>query len=75
MTNYLEESLQFNDNYGVIWFVCIYVISRTFIIIIKCSAQGQVFHSKHRNPGCSSAEGRCSTENSGTKAAVLQGIE
>ena len=37
----------------------------------ECSAQGQVFHCKCRNQGCSSAEGRSSTTNSGTKIAVL----
>ena len=31
----------------------------------------QVFHRKLRNQGCSSAEGRSSTANSGTKTAVL----
>ena len=40
-----------------------------------CSAQGQVLHCKRRNLGRSSAEGRSSTANSGTKAAVLRGIE
>ena len=44
------------------------------IIIIECSAQRQVFHCKWRNLGCSSAEGRSSTANSGIKAAVLLGI-
>ena len=37
--------------------------------------QGQVHHCKHMNLGCSSAEGRSSTANSGTKAAVVPGIE
>ena len=41
----------------------------------ECSAQGQVLHCKCRNLGCSSAEDRSSTANSGTKAAVSQGIE
>ena len=41
----------------------------------ECSAQGQVFHCKRRNLGCSSAEGRSSNANSGMKAAVLPGIE
>ena len=40
----------------------------------ECSAQGQVLHYKHRNLGCSFAEGRSSIANSGTKAAVLLGI-
>ena len=38
------------------------------------SAQGQVLHCKHGNLGCSFAEGRSSTANSGNKAAVLLGI-
>ena len=46
-----------------------------YIYISECSAQGQVLHYKRRNIGCSSAEGRSSTANSGTKAAVLPGIE
>ena len=41
------------------------------IIIIMCSALRQVLHCKRRNLGCSSDEGRSSTANSGTKAAVL----
>ena len=41
----------------------------------KCSAQGQVLHCKFKNVGCSSAERRSSTANSGNKAAVLPGIE
>ena len=40
----------------------------------ECSAQGQVLHCKRRNQGCSSAEGRSSTANSGTKVAVLLGL-
>ena len=36
----------------------------------ECSAQRQVLHCKRRNLGCSSAEGRSSTANSGTKATV-----
>ena len=39
----------------------------------ECSAQGQVFHCKCKNQGCSSAQGRSSIANSGTKAAVLLG--
>ena len=39
------------------------------------SAQRQVLHCKRRNLGCSSAECRPSTTNSGTKVAVLPGIE
>ena len=39
-----------------------------------CSAQGQVFHFKRRNQGSSSAQSRSSTTNSGTKVAVLLGI-
>ena len=35
----------------------------------------QALHCKLRNLGCSSDEGRSSTANSGTKAAVLPGIE
>ena len=34
----------------------------------------QILHYKCRNLGCSSAEGRSSTANSGTKAVVLPGI-
>ena len=37
------------------------------------SAQGQVLHCKCRNLGCSSAEGRSSIANSGTKA-IYQGL-
>ena len=37
----------------------------------ECSVQGQVLRCKHRNLGCSSAEGRSSTSVSGTKASVL----
>ena len=40
----------------------------------ECSAQEQVLHCKRRNLGCSSVEGRSSTANSETKAAVLPGI-
>ena len=40
----------------------------------QCSAQGHVLHCKRRNLRCSSAEGRCSTKNSGTKIAVLPGL-
>ena len=47
----------------------------SLIVIIEGSVQGQVLHFKRRILGCSSAEGRSSTANSGTKAAVLQGIE
>ena len=39
------------------------------------SAQRQVLHCKRRNMGCSCAEGRSFTANSGTKIAVLLGIE
>ena len=39
-----------------------------------CSAEGQVFHCKRRDEGCSSAKGRFSTANSGTKIAVLPGM-
>ena len=38
-----------------------------------CCAQGQVHHCRCRNLGCSSAKGRSSTANSGTKVAVLLG--
>ena len=41
----------------------------------ECSAQGQVLHCKRRNLGCSSAERRYFTGNSGTKVAVFPGIE
>ena len=37
--------------------------------------QGQVLHCMRRNLGCSSAEGRSFTANSGTKDAVLPGIK
>ena len=40
----------------------------------ECSVQGQVLHYKCRNLRCRSAEGRSSTANSGTKAAVLPGM-
>ena len=48
----------------------------TFLIYIssECSAQGQVLHCKRRSLGCSSAEGSSSTANSGTNAAVYQGL-
>ena len=36
--------------------------------------QGQFFHCKRRNQGWSSAQGRSSTTNPGTKVAVLPGI-
>ena len=39
-----------------------------------CPTQGLVIHCKRRNQGCSSAEGRSSTANLGTKAAVLTGM-
>ena len=39
----------------------------------ESSAQGQVLLCKHRNQGCSSAEGRSSTANSGTKLQIYQG--
>ena len=44
------------------------------LIVEECSAQGQVLHCKRRKLGCSSAKGNTSTENSGTKAAVLPGM-
>ena len=40
----------------------------------ECSVQGQVLHSKRRNQGSRSAEGRSSTANSATKASVLPGM-
>ena len=44
--------------------------------LLFCHNSGnQVLHFKCGNLGCSSAEGRSSTANSGTKAAVLPGIE
>ena len=39
-----------------------------------CSGQGQVLHDKRRNAGYSFAEGTSSTANSGTKVAVLPGM-
>ena len=55
-------------------YVCIYI----YIYIIhhhsEYFAQGQVLHCKRRNLDCSSAKGRSSTANSGTKATVLPGI-
>ena len=45
------------------------------VYISECSAQGQILHCKRRNLGCSSDEGRSSTANSRTKAAVLPGTE
>ena len=39
----------------------------------ECSAQGQVLHCKRRSLGCSSAQGRSSNANSGTKPVVLPG--
>ena len=44
------------------------------LYISECSAQGQILHYKLRNIGCSYAEGKSSTANSGTKAAVLLGM-
>ena len=40
----------------------------------ECSAQRQILHCKRRNIGCSYAEGRSSTANSGTKAVALLGF-
>ena len=40
----------------------------------ECSAQVQIFHCKPRPQGCSSAKGRSSTTNSGTKVAVSLGM-
>ena len=40
----------------------------------QCSAQWQALHCKRRNQGCSSAEGRSFTVNSGTNVAILPGI-
>ena len=40
----------------------------------ECSAQWQVLHCKRRNLGCSSAKGRSSTANSGTKLQFYQGL-
>ena len=45
-----------------------------YIFIIRMFCQEQVLHCKCRNHGCSSAEGMSSTTNSGTKAAVLLGM-
>ena len=45
-----------------------------FGIIIRVFCPMAVLHCKCRNQGCSSAEGRSSTANSGTKAAVLSGM-
>ena len=52
-----------------------YVLSTHNWSSLECSAREQVLHCKHRNLGCSSAEDRSSTANSGTIAAVLPGIE
>ena len=52
-----------------------YYISSSSSSSSECCAQGQVLHCKRRNRGCSFAEGRSSTASSGTKAAVLPGIE
>ena len=41
----------------------------------ECSSQGQILHCSSGNLGCSSAEGRSSILNSGTKTAVLPEIE
>ena len=41
----------------------------------ECSAQGQVLHCKHRNLGCSSAEGRSSTTNSKPRLQFYQGLK
>ena len=38
------------------------------------SAQGHIFHCKLMNQGCSSAQGRSSTANLGTKVIILLGI-
>ena len=40
----------------------------------ECSVQGQVLNCMRRNQGCSSAEGRSSTANSGAKVPVLLGM-
>ena len=70
-------------NFKIIWhlelglhvatFVVIIII--IIIIIIECSDQRQVLNCRHRNLGCSSAEGRSSTANSKTNTAVLLGTE
>ena len=64
--------------------IYIYIYHRVFCPKAGPSLQGekprlqfcqrQVFHHKLRNQGCSSAKGRSSTANSGTKASVLPGI-
>ena len=53
-----------------------YIVNKTNVLVYissECSAQGHILHCKRRNQGCSSAEGRSSTANSGSKAAVLLG--
>ena len=40
----------------------------------ECAAEGQVFHCKLRHQGCSSAQKLAFHTNSGTKAAVLLGM-
>ena len=52
-------------------YIYIYIYMYMLYISSECSAQRQVFHCKRRNLGCSSAECRSPTTNSGTKAAVL----
>ena len=46
---------------------CYHEINNVYLSSSECSAQRHVLHWKRRNLGCSSAEGRSSTTNSGTK--------
>ena len=64
----------------VVVIIIILIIIIIIIVIIinnntQRSSQGQILHCKRRKLGCTSAEGRSSTANSGTRAAVLPGIE
>ena len=45
--------------------IVLYVVHFLSGTIYSSSAQGQILHYKHRNLGCSSAEGRSFTANSG----------
>ena len=68
------SSTPYSSVYGRRWSLTLPVVHHHHHHHHEYSAQRQVLHCKRRNLGCSSAEGRSSTANSGTKAAVLLGV-
>ena len=74
MAQYQKIAIRYKTAYNIMQYYALYKNRHLEIIITSVLPQRQVLHCKQRNLGCSSAEGRSSTTNSGTKAAVLLGI-